>query len=306
MGEYRSMDTNEITRAYMDSILIEERLIGSALPSIEMEFLGEIFSGPVMMPAFSHLPAYNGREKSGLVEYSEAAKNSNIVNWCGMMENDTFLEILKTGARTIRIIKPYADKAKVLDQIAFAQENGAFAVGVDIDHIFGAGGYDVVVGEAMTSQSQEDIRGYVEATKLPFVVKGVLSVRDAVKCAEAGVKVIVVSHHHGILPFAVPPLMILPGIKKALAGTGVTIVVDCGIDRGVDVYKALVLGADAVSVGRAMLPSLEKQGSVGVEQYVREMNRELIKVMGMTGAGELRKIDPSTLWIDGKQFMLTD
>lgn len=306
MGEYRLMDTNEITRAYMDSILIEERLIDSILPDIQMEFLGETFSGPVMMPAFSHLPAYNGRDKSGLVEYSEAAKSCNIVNWCGMMENDTFLELLKTGARTIRIIKPYADRAKVMDQIVFAQENGAFAVGVDIDHIFGAGGYDVVVGEAMTSQSQEDIRGYVAATDLPFVVKGVLSVRDAVKCAEAGVKVIVVSHHHGILPFAVPPFMVLPEIKKALVGTGVTIVVDCGIDRGVDVYKALALGADAVSVGRAMLPSLEKQGSAGVEEYVRGMHRELIKVMGMTGARALREIDPTTLWVGGKPLPLTD
>lgn len=306
MGEYRTLDTNEITREYMDSILIEERLIDSVLPSIQMDFWGETFSGPVMMPAFSHLPAYNNREKSGLVEYSEAAKRSNIVNWCGMMENDTFMEILQTGARTIRIVKPYADKKKVLDQIAFAQENGALAVGVDIDHIFGTGGYDVVMGEAMTAQSQEEIRGYVEATELPFVVKGVLSVRDAVKCAEAGVKVIVVSHHHGILPFAVPPLMVLPVIKKALTGTGVTIVADCGIDRGVDVYKALALGADAVSVGRAILPALEKQGSAGVEQYVRGMHLELIKVMGMTGAGNLRKIDPSTLWIGGKPLMYAD
>lgn len=306
MSEYKSMDTNEITKAYMDSILIEERLIDSSLPSTEFDFLGETFSGPIMMPAFSHLPAYNGRGKSGLVEYSEAAQSLNIVNWCGMMENDTFFEILKTGARTVRIVKPYADKAKVMDQIAFAQENGALAVGVDIDHVFGAGGYDVVAGEAMTAQSLDDIKSYVNATVLPFVVKGVLSVQDAVKCAEAGVKAVVVSHHHGILPFAVPPMMVLPKIKKALEGTGVSIVVDCGIDRGVDAYKALALGADAVSVGRAMLPPLEKQGSEGVMQYVRSMNQELIKVMGFTGAKTLDKIEPSTLWIDGKQLLSRD
>lgn len=304
MSEYRTMDTNEITKAYMDSILIEERLIDSSLPSIEFEFLGETFSGPIMTPAFSHLPAYNGRSKSGLVEYSEAAQCLNIVNWCGMMENDTFSELLQTGAKTVRIVKPYADRAKVLDQIAFAQENGALAVGVDIDHVFGAGGYDVVVGEAMTAQSLEDIRSYVNATSLPFVVKGVLSVRDAVKCAEAGVKVVVVSHHHGILPFAVPPMMVLPKIKKALEGTGVSIVVDCGIDRGVDAYKALALGADAVSVGRAMLPLLENQGSEGAAQYIHSMNQELIKVMGFTGAKALSEIDPTTLWIDGRPFCL--
>lgn len=306
MSEYRTMDTNEITKAHMDSILIEERLVDSVLPSIDMEFLGESFSGPIMTPAFSHLPAYNGREQCGLVEYSEAAQRCNIVNWCGMMENDMFEAILQTGARTIRIIKPYADRDKVMDQIAFARENGALAVGVDIDHVFGAGKYDVVAGEEMIAQSQEDIRTYVAAAGLPFVVKGILSVQDAVKCAQAGVKVIVVSHHHGIMPFAVPPLMVLPKIKKALEGSGVSIVVDCGIDRGADAYKALALGADAVSVGRALLPSLEAEGSAGAARYIESMNQELIKIMGFTGAKNLSEIDPSTLWIDGVPFRPAD
>ena len=51
--------------------------------------------------------------------------------------------------------------------------------------------------------------------KLPFIVKGVLGVEDAIKCAEIGVKGIIVSHHHGRLPYAVPPMMVLPKIKKA-------------------------------------------------------------------------------------------
>ena len=299
MEEKRLSDANVITRNYLDSILVEERLIDSVLPSLEIEFFGETFTGPIMTPAFSHLPAYHNREMTGLEEYSIAARNLGIVNWCGMMENDVFAKLTATGARTVRIIKPYEDREKILDQIAFAERNGALAVGVDIDHIFGMGQYDLVLGERMASQTKEDLQSYVKATGLPFVVKGVLSTQDAVKCAEAGVKGIVVSHHHGRMPYAVPPLMVLPEISEALKGFDVKIVVDCSIDTGADAYKALALGADAVSVGRAILPSLEEKGAAGAEQYIKEMNDELSMMMSFTGFSNIKELDASALWING-------
>lgn len=298
----RLSDANVITRNYLDSILIEERLLDSVLPSLKMEFLGETFAGPIMTPAFSHLPAYLDRELTGLEEYSIAAKNLDIVNWCGMMENDMFAKLAATGARTVRIIKPYEDRNKMLDQMKFAERSGALAVGIDIDHIFGMGQYDVVMGERMAPQTKEDLKTYVKATGLPFVVKGVLSVRDAVKCAEAGVKGIVVSHHHGRMPYAVPPLMVLPEIAEVLKGSGVKIIVDCSIDTGADAYKALALGADAVSVGRAILPSLQEKGSAGAEQYIKEMNDELSMMMSFTGFSNLKELDASALWINGRRY----
>ena len=298
----RLSDANVITRNYLDSILVEERLVDSVLPSIKMEFLGEIFAGPIMTPAFSHLPVYLDRKLTGLEEYSIAAKNLDIVNWCGMMENDMFAKLAATGARTVRIIKPYEDRDKMLDQMEFAERSGALAVGIDIDHIFGMGQYDVVMGERMAPQTKEDLKAYVKATGLPFVVKGVLSVRDAVKCAEAGAKGIVVSHHHGRMPYAVPPLMVLPEIAEALQGSGVKIIVDCSIDTGADAYKALALGADAVSVGRAILPSLQEKGTAGAEQYIKEMNDELSMMMSFTGFSNLKELDASALWINGRRY----
>jgi len=90
-----------------------------------------------MTPAFSHLGYYNGRSLNGLEEYSVAAKACNVLNFCGMMENDMFEKIAATGAKTVRIVKPYADNGKVLDQFSFAEEAGAFGIGMDIDHFFG-------------------------------------------------------------------------------------------------------------------------------------------------------------------------
>ena len=302
MEEKRLSDANVITRNYLDSILVEERLIDSVLPSLEIDFFGETFASPIMTPAFSHLPAYHDRELTGLEEYSIAAKNLGIVNWCGMMENDMFEKLAATGARTIRIIKPYEDREKILDQMAFAERSGALAVGIDIDHIFGKGQYDVVLGERMAPQTKEDLQSFVKATGLPFVVKGVLSVTDAVKCAEAGVRGIVVSHHHGRMPYAVPPLMVLPEIADALKGSDVKIVVDCSIDTGADAYKALTLGADAVSVGRAILPALEEQGVTGAEQYIKEMNDELSMMMSFTGFSGIKELEASALWVNGRRY----
>ena len=296
MGYSRISDANEITQKYMDSILIEERIIDSVLADTSIEFLGGNFSMPVMMPAFSHLGNLNGRELTGLEEYSLAAKNKNILNFCGMMENDMFEKIIATGASTVRIVKPYDDNGKVRDQMKFAEDKGAFAIGMDIDHIFGETGLDVCVGEKMAVQTSDMIRSYVESTKLPFIVKGVLSVKDALTCANAGVAAIIVSHHHGRMPYAIPPMMILPDIKEALEGTGVKIIVDCGIASGADVYKALALGADACAVGRSMLPSLEKDGIAGVEGFLGKVGNELRYIMSNTGFAKVSDIDDSALW----------
>ncbi len=295
--EYKRLsDANEITARYMDSILISERLIDSVVADTTMEFLGETFDMPVMTPAFSHLKNFNGREKTGLEEYSIAAKEMNILNFVGMMENDDFSKILATGAKTIRIVKPYADKGKVKDQMQFAVENGAFGIGMDIDHIFGEEGEDVVIGEKMAVQTTDMLQRYVESTTLPFVVKGVLSAEDAVKCADIGAKAIIVSHHHGRLPYAVPPMRVLPEIKGALDGRDVKIIVDCGIASGADVYKAIALGADAAAVGRSMLPSLEENGVEGVETFLKGVQKELRFVMSCTGFAKVEVIDDSCLY----------
>ena len=295
MAYSRISDSNEITARYMDSILIKESLIDSVVADTSIELFGEKFASPVMTPAFSHLKQFNGRELTGLEEYSIAAKSMNILNFVGMMENDDFKKIISTGAKTVRIVKPYADNAKVRDQMRFAEDNGAFGIGMDIDHIFANDGLDVVVGELMATQTSDMIRSYIESTKLPFFVKGVLSEKEAKKCADLGAKAIIVSHHHGRLPYATPPMMVLPEIKKALEGTDVKIIVDCGISSGADVYKCLALGADAAAVGRSMLPSLEEGGIDGAEKFLKSVNDELRFIMSCTGFATVADIDDSMI-----------
>lgn len=295
MAYIRVSDANEITERYLDSLLFKERLIDSVVADTRMELFGTGFSSPVMMPAFSHLKEFGGRKLTGLEEYSIAAKNMNILNFVGMMENDMYKRIADTGAKTVRIVKPYADNIKVRDQMKFAEDHGAFGIGMDIDHIFGNEGLDVVVGELMTVQTSDMISSYIESTELPFFVKGVLSEAEAVKCADLGAKALIISHHHGRLPYAVPPLMVLPSIKKALEGRDVKLIVDCGISSGADVYKCLALGADAAAIGRSMLPALEESGTEGMEKFIAKVNNELRFIMSCTGFETVSRIDDSCI-----------
>ncbi|MBQ5446744.1 MAG: alpha-hydroxy-acid oxidizing protein, partial [Lachnospiraceae bacterium] len=119
-------------------------------------------------------------------------------------------------------------------------------------------------------------------------------------CKNAGIDGIVISHHHGRLPFAVPPLMVLSEIK-AVSGD-MKIFVDCSMDDGRDVYKAMALGADAVSVGRGILPGLIKEGKDGVIKKVSRINEELRELMGYTGVKNVSEFDPAVLWYHGRHF----
>lgn len=284
-------NSDEITRQYFDSMLLESRLIDSDLPSTELEIFGQKFSSPITTAALSHLHRVCD---NGMAEFARAAKNANVLHMVGMGDEQELETILQTGAKTVKIIKPLEDEDEIFRKIEHAVSHGAMAVGMDIDHcVDGKGGYDLVQGLKMHTKTMEQISSYAKAAKVPFVVKGVLSARDAEKCVKAGAKAIVVSHHHGIMPSAAAPLMILPEIVKAVDGA-LTIFVDCGVTNGVDVFKALACGADAVCVGRELMTAL-KGGNVAVTKRICEMTGELRSIMARTGAHSVREIDPSVI-----------
>ncbi|MDR2043152.1 MAG: alpha-hydroxy-acid oxidizing protein [Clostridium sp.] len=297
---YAAGDSNRITREYFDSLLVEMRHLDNVRPDTAVTVFRERFRTPVMMAALSHLS--NVRE-NGMAELAKGAAAAGACMWCGMGEEQELEEVAATGAKTVKIIKPYANREVVYRKMEHARQCGAVAVGMDIDHQFGADGqYDNVMGLPMKAVSTEELKGFVRAAGLPFVVKGVLSVQDAVKCVQAGVSAIVVSHHHGILRYAVPPLMVLPEIQKAVQGK-LDVFVDCGIESGMDVFKALALGADAVSVGRGMMEALRESGAAGVTEKINRMTTELAGVMARTGIPDIGRMDPWVIRTGDSRFL---
>ena len=284
------INAKEMTRQYFDSLWLEQRLMDSCVPETEIELYGKRFKTPIMTAALSHLGTFHPDAPNGMVDYAKGAKLAGAVHWYGMGEEAEFEAVAATGAQTIRIVKPYADEEKIEKQLKNAEKLGALAVGMDIDHMFDLkGNPDICVGEAMSIKSSADLKRYAEMTKLPFVVKGVLSVQDAVRCAEIGAQGIVVSHHGGRLGAAVPPLYVLPDIVKAVGGK-IAIFVDCGICSGMDAYKALALGATAVSVGIHLIPYV-KQGADAVAKRMEEMTAELKGAMAYTGVKDANSFD---------------
>lgn len=285
-------DSNRITREYFDSLLVEMRHIDSRLPDTHITLFGQRFSMPIATAALSHL---NNTAPDGMEKMAAGALAAEALCFSGMGEAEEIQDMCATGARVIKIIKPHADNETVFAKIREAEKAGAFGVGMDIDHAFsGNGDYDDVCGLPMKPKSSEEMAGFVKATKLPFIVKGVLSVTDAKKSIEMGAAAIVVSHHHGIMDYAVPPLMVLPQIVEEIGGR-IPIFVDCCIESGMDVFKALALGADAVCVGRAIMPPLQKSGADGVTEKLETINRELKAVMERTAFGSLNEINNSVI-----------
>ena len=283
--------TDEITREYFNSLLITPRYLDSDLPDLSIEMFGHKFDTPVMTAALSHL---NNICDDGMIEFAKGAYMKNAMHFAGMGDDEELERIIKTGAKTVKIIKPHMDDQEVFRRINHAVTNGAMAVGMDIDHsVSWNGEYDVVLGLPMKTKTTEQLKEYIKASKVPFIVKGVLSPQDAEKCVEAGAAGIIVSHHHGIMDCMVPPLLVLPEIVQAVNGQ-LKILVDCGIESGMDVFKALALGADGVGVGRNLMDPL-KEGAIGVANRIDTINRELATVMARTGAKKVSEIDPSVI-----------
>jgi isopentenyl diphosphate isomerase/L-lactate dehydrogenase-like FMN-dependent dehydrogenase len=269
------------------------RHIDGVEPSTCFELYGHTFKTPVMMAALSHL---NKTHPEGMVEAARGMVAAGGVMWTGMGDEKELEGITATGAKTIKIIKPHADNNVIFKKIEHAEKCGCIGVGMDIDHQFGSKDCrGSVLNLPMKSKTLDEIKAFVKATKLPFIIKGVLSEQDAQKCLDAGARGIVVSHHHGLMDYAVPPLRILPVIARRI-NRNIPIFVDCEISRGMDAFKAIALGATAVSAGRVLMPPLAAEGAEGVRKTIAAMTSELNWAMAVTCAADLSHIEPSVIW----------
>ena len=287
--ERKTSSSDVITRAYMDSLLVEVRHLDAVMPSTEMTVYGKTFQTPVTTAALSHM---HRQYPDGMAEMARGAHEAGALVFSGMGPQEELEGMIATGASVIKIIKTYADRQSIYDKIRHAEEHGALAVGLDIDHAFSRDGYDVVEGLPMLPLSSKELSDMVRFTRLPFVIKGVLSRQDARKCLDAGVQGMVVSHHNGRLDCSVPPLMILPEILEETQKK-VPLFVDCSLQSGLDVLKALALGATACSVGRPLMGPLHEKGAEGVKEKIEEITRDLRYAMAMTCSKDIKSIDPS-------------
>lgn len=288
MKTYQRSD--QLTRDYLDSLLVCPRYINSIKASTKVSYFGHTYDSPIMTSTLSKLEkVYEG----GNVALMKAARDTNTLGFNGILSKEDGLKILEDGTNAVLSWKPIADHGFIKDVIQLYEANGARAFVLDVDFIFDSetGSYrnNAMFGQ-MGPITSNDLKEFVSCSQLPIIIKGVLSTEDAVACLEAGVKGLVLSHHMGILDSAIPPIYVLPSIREVV-GNEMTIFVDCGIQSGLDAFKALALGADGVLVGRPLMNAL-KEGPDKVTELLQQYTAQLKYYMSITGAKDISMIDP--------------
>jgi 4-hydroxymandelate oxidase len=302
---------NRINRQYTDSLTFEMRILGSVVSDTRTKIFGVEIPAPItpapiissrildrLAEQESGMSVKSSADRVYLEEYARGVREAGSVMWWGADSKNEMIErTIKQGTKTIVIVKPMRDKAKAKEIVAWAERIGCIAVGMDIDAMYFEKAFDEDEGpDYLAQQTIEDLKRYREATKLPFIVKGILSAHDAeVAVREISASGLVVSMHGGeAIDYTAPVLKVLPEVRAAV-GEGVEVLVDSGFRRGTDVLKALALGADGVCFGSLMVLAFAAYKGDGISGMLKTLYRELQRTMSYTGCKSIDSIDKSII-----------
>lgn len=291
----RNYDKWKEIRVLMDTIC-ENRPVDTSCHLFGQEFAYPFFAGPAGAVKLHYGEKYGDREYNEILV--AACAGAGIAAFTG---DGTDPEVMRAatsaikagGGRGVPTIKPW-NLETIREKLKQARESRAFAVAMDID----AAGLPFL--KNMTppagSKTTEELTQIIREAGLPFIVKGVMTVRGALKAREAGAAAIVVSNHGGrVLDQCPATAEVLPDIARAVDGA-MTVLVDGGIRSGTDIFKALALGADGVLICRPFVTAVYGGAHEGVEELITRLGAELRDTMAMCGAHTLAEITRDMVW----------
>ena len=260
-----------------------------------LELFGETFRYPIFAAPIGAMKLHYG-DKYDDLEYNDilvsACADAGIAAFTGDGTNPAVMvaatkAIKGKGGKGIPTVKPW-DINTLREKLSMIQDSGSFAVAMDID----AAGLPFLknLTPPAGSKSVEELQEIVREAKVPFILKGIMTVKGALKAKEVGAAAIVVSNHGGrVLDQCPATAEVLADIVDAV-GKDMKIFVDGGIRSGVDIFKALALGADAVLIGRPYVTAVYGGAGEGVAAYTEKLASELKDTMAMCGAHSLEDI----------------
>lgn len=194
--------------------------------------------------------------------------------------------------QAIPVVKPGLNH-EIIKKFKAAEDAGAVAVGMDVD---AAGFVNMrLLGAPVGPKSRGELQKLIGSTKLPVILKGIMTPDEAELAAECGAQGIVVSNHGGRALDHTPGVAdILSEVAKPVKGE-LIVFADGGVRAGIDVLKFLALGADAVLVGRPLAIGAFGGGRDGVRCILDTLRNELEVAMILTGCASLRDIGPHVL-----------
>lgn len=260
-----------------------------------LNIFGESFKYPIFAAPIGAMKLHYG-DKYDDLEYNDilvsACADAGIAAFTGDGTNPAVMvaatkAIKGKGGKGIPTVKPW-DMNTLREKLSMIQDSGSFAVAMDID----AAGLPFLknLTPPAGSKSVEELQEIVREAKVPFILKGIMTVKGALKAKEAGAAAIVVSNHGGrVLDQCPATAEVLADIVDAV-GKDMKVFVDGGIRSGVDIFKALALGADAVLIGRPYVTAVYGGAGEGVAAYTEKLASELKDTMAMCGAHSLEDI----------------
>lgn len=271
-------------------------------PDTSFEIFGKKFAYPIFAGPVGAVTMHYGDK------YDDQAYNNILVKACADNGIAAFTgdglnaEVMKVACQAIGAcdglgiptVKPW-NLDTICEKMEYVKKTGCFAVAMDID----AAGLPFLKGmnPPAGSKTVEQLQEIVKMAGVPFILKGIMTVKGALKAKEAGVAGIVVSNHGGrVLDQCPATAEVLADIVDALKGSGIKIFVDGGIRSGVDVLKALAIGADAVIVCRPFVPAVYGGAEEGVKLFIDKIGGELQDAMSMCGVKSLKEIDRSVIF----------
>jgi len=272
-------------------------------PDTSLELFGQKFKFPFFAGPVGAVVAHYG-DKHNDKSYNDilvkACAEGGIAAFTGDGLDGTVMEvacqaIAAQGGMGVPTVKPW-NLETIEAKMELVKASGSFAVAMDID----AAGLPFLKGmnPPAGTKTVEQLSAIAQMAGKPYIVKGVMTVKGALKAKEAGAAAIVVSNHGGrVLDQCPATVEVLPAIVEALKGSGVKVIVDGGIRTGVDVFKALALGADAVIICRPFVPMVYGGGEEGVKLYIEKIGAELYDTMAMCGAKTLADITPDMVFV---------
>ena len=276
-------------RVNMDTIH-ENKPIDTSVELFGRTFKYPFFAGPVGAMTLHYGENYDDLAYNNLLV--DACAKGGIVAFTGDGTNAKVMEgataaIKAAGGLGIPTVKPW-NLETIREKMELVKASGSFAVAMDID---GAGlPFLKNLTPPAGSKTVDELREVAEMAGVPFIIKGIMTRRAALKAKDAGAAAIVVSNHGGrVLDQCPATAEVLEDIVEAVGGR-MKILVDGGLRSGVDVFKALAMGADGVLLGRPFVTAVYGGAAEGVQCYIDKIGGELEDTMRMCGANTISDI----------------
>ena len=276
-------------RVNMDTIH-ENKPIDTSVELFGRTFKYPFFAGPVGAMTLHYGEKYDDLAYNNLLV--DACAKGGIAAFTGDGTNAKVMEgataaIKAAGGLGIPTVKPW-NLETIREKMELVKASGSFAVAMDID---GAGlPFLKNLTPPAGSKTEDELREVAEMAGVPFIIKGIMTRRGALKAKDAGAAAIVVSNHGGrVLDQCPATAEVLEDIVEAVGGR-MKILVDGGLRSGVDVFKALAMGADGVLLGRPFVTAVYGGAAEGVQCYIDNIGGELEDTMRMCGANTISDI----------------